>query len=199
MRNSLDLTNALDIIPTYLRNPYSDQGIVTDYRNWQIPLGRRFRALKVWFVMRSYGLKGMKAYIRRTIEIGSIFASLVRERADLFEIVTKPAFALTVLRVRNPKTIVNGSANANGVSSDKPQQPPMAQVDETSNALTKKVYELINSRGEIFLTSTVVAGIYAIRVVSANPAADEQHMRRAFDILVSTTEEVLRGEAGNDK
>ncbi|KAL1965459.1 hypothetical protein VTN77DRAFT_5715 [Rasamsonia byssochlamydoides] len=183
VRNRFDLTNALDITPTYLRNPYSDQGTVIDYRNWQISLGRRFRSLKIWFVMRSYGLNGMKAYVRKGIEIGNIFAGLVRGRPDLFEIVTKPAFCLTVLRVRNPAT-----SATNGEKSDS----HVVQVDEVSNALTKKVYELINSRGEIFLTSTVITGIYAIRVVSANPAADEKYVRRAFEILVNTTEEVLR-------
>jgi aromatic-L-amino-acid decarboxylase len=182
VRNRLDLTNALDITPTYLRNPYSDQGAVIDYRNWQIPLGRRFRSLKIWFVMRSYGLSGMKAHIRKTIELGNLFADKVRSRADLFEIVTKPAFCLTVLRVRNPALATNGTTAADG---------PVAQVDDTANALTKEIYELINKQGEVFLTSTVIAGVYAIRVVSANEQANEKNVLRAFDILLQTTEEVL--------
>lgn len=149
-----------------------------DYRNWSISLGRRFRALKIWFVMRSYGLNGMKAHIRRTIGLGNMFADLVRSRSDLFSIITKPAFALTVFRIKNPKTYANGVT--------------VAKADEGSDALTKEVYELINARGEIFLTSTVVAGVYAIRVVSANPEANETNVRRAFDIIVQTTEEVLQ-------
>lgn len=60
-----------------------------------------------------------------------------------------------------------------------------------ANAVTKEVYELVNSRGEIFLTSGVVNGVYAIRVVSANPKADEAHLKKAFEILVATAEEVL--------
>ena len=60
-----------------------------------------------------------------------------------------------------------------------------------ANQVTKEVYELINSRGEIFLTSGVVEGMYAIRVVSANPKAEEKYIRRAFEILVQTAEEVL--------
>lgn len=153
-------------------------GKVIDYRNWSISLGRRFRALKIWFVMRTYGLNGMKAHIRRTIRLGNIFADLVRTRSDLFDIVTKPAFCLTVFRIKNPKTSMNGTS--------------LAKPDEGSDALTKEVYELINARGEIFITSTVIAGIYAIRVVSANPAAEEQYVRRAFEIIVQTTEEVLQ-------
>lgn len=180
VRNRNDLTDALDITPAYLRNPYSDAGTVIDYRNWSISLGRRFRALKIWFVVRSYGLNGMKAFIRRTIKTGELFTDLVRSRSDLFEIVTKPAFCLTVLRVKNPST-----AATNGESS-------ITQPDEKANALTREVYELINSRGEIFITSTVIAGVYSIRVVSANEQADEKYIRRAFEILVRTTEEALQ-------
>lgn len=63
--------------------------------------------------------------------------------------------------------------------------------NEKNDALTKEVYELINERGEIFITSTVVSGIYAIRVICANEAAEEKYLRRAFEILVETTDEVL--------
>lgn len=61
---------------------------------------------------------------------------------------------------------------------------------ERANEITRLVYEKINADGEIFLTSTVVQGAYAIRVVSANPKADLEHMRKAFAILVKTTEEL---------
>ncbi|PYH78749.1 aromatic-L-amino-acid decarboxylase [Aspergillus uvarum CBS 121591] len=181
VRNRYDLTNALDITPAYLRNEYSDSGKVTDYRNWSMSLGRRFRALKIWFVMRSYGLAGMKDYIRKTIGLGEVFADLIRSRPDMFELITTPAFALTVFRIKSPRAAVTEGAS-------------VLQPDEASNALTKEVYELINSRGEIFITSTVIAGVYVIRVVSANPAAEEKYIRRAFEILVQTTEEVLRRE-----
>lgn len=180
MRNRLDLTNALDITPTYLRNPYSDTGTVIDYRNWSISLGRRFRALKIWFVMRSYGLNGMKAHIRKTIGLGNTFADLIRGRSDLFEIVTKPSFALTVFRVKNPKD----AAESNGIATVK--------KDGETDGITKKVYERINSQGEIFITSTVIDGVYVIRVVSANPLAEEKYVRNAFDILVRTAEEILQ-------
>jgi aromatic-L-amino-acid decarboxylase len=181
VRNRLDLTNALDITPTYLRNPYSDMGTVIDYRNWSISLGRRFRALKIWFVMRSYGLNGMKAHIRKTVELGNVFADLVRGRSDLFEIVTKPAFCLTVFRIKNPQA----SSPSRGA----------IEKDEVADEITKIVYELINSRGEIFITSTVIDGVYVIRVVSANPMAEEKYVRNAFDILVRTTDEVLQSRS----
>lgn len=134
--------------------------------------------------MRSYGLSGMKAFIRRGLALGDFFADKVRSRSDLFEIVTKPAYCLTVLRVRNPAIGLNGSAHGS-------QDGHVTQVDEKANAITKEVYELINKRGEIFLTSSIIAGVYAIRVVSCNELANETTVSRAFDILAETAEEVL--------
>ncbi|KAE8391202.1 pyridoxal phosphate-dependent transferase [Aspergillus alliaceus] len=178
VRNRFDLTDALDITPAYLRNPYSESGQVIDYRNWSISLGRRFRALKIWFVMRSYGLTGLKAHIRQTIRVGEEFTSLVRSRSDLFEIITRPAFGLTVFRIKDPRTQANGSS-VNGTA--------VAHPNEKYDTLTKEVYELINLRGEIFITSTVIAGIYAIRVVCANEAAEEKYLRRAHVLVTGAT------------
>ena len=68
VKRRTDLTSALSITPSYLRNDYSDSGLVTDYRDWQIPLGRRFRSLKIWFVLRSYGVSGMVCVITFSLQ-----------------------------------------------------------------------------------------------------------------------------------
>lgn len=60
-----DLIDAMSITPAYLRNNASASGAVIDYRDWQLPLGRRFRSLKLWFVLRSFGASGMRAHIRK--------------------------------------------------------------------------------------------------------------------------------------
>lgn len=100
VQNRNHLTRALSITPSYLQNTFTDSGLVTDYRDWQIPLGRRFRALKIWFVMRTYGMDGLRGHIRNSISVGEAFRDLVMGRADLFEIVAEPRFALTCLRIR---------------------------------------------------------------------------------------------------
>lgn len=208
IRKRHDLTSALSITPSYLRNPFSDSGLVTDYRDWQIPLGRRFRAIKIWFVMRTYGVNGLKAHIRRHITLGEKFANWIRERPELFRIIAPPAFALTVFTLvlpsSQPSQLPNGQTEptvSEGLATSDVSPETHAANGETSvldrtNALTKAVYENINAEGEIFLTSSVVKGIYAIRVVSANERTDEAHLRRAFEILVNTTEAVLRAEKG---
>jgi len=131
--------------------------------------------LKIWFVLRTYGVNGLQAHIRKHIKLGETFAGLIRTRQDLFEITTKPAFALTVFNVV-PKV------------SDKKAQ----------DRITKDVYELVNKRGEIYITSSIVGGVYVIRVVSANPLAEEEYLRKAFKILVETAEEVRDGKPIED-
>jgi aromatic-L-amino-acid decarboxylase len=69
------LISALGILPEYLRNPASESGAVIDYRDWQIPLGRRFRALKLWFVIRHYGVEGLRHHVRQHVELAGEFAS----------------------------------------------------------------------------------------------------------------------------
>jgi aromatic-L-amino-acid/L-tryptophan decarboxylase len=63
------LVRALSILPEYLRNAATESGRVIDYRDWQIPLGRRFRALKLWFVVRHYGAEGLAHHLRRHVEL----------------------------------------------------------------------------------------------------------------------------------
>ena len=93
------LTDALSITPEYLRNAASDAGAVLDYRDWQIPLGRRFRALKLWFVIRHYGITGLQAHIREHIRIAEVLEKLVRADSR-FEMPLPRSLALLCLRLR---------------------------------------------------------------------------------------------------
>lgn len=77
------LLQALSILPEYLRNQASESGEVFDYRDWQIPLGRRFRALKLWFVLRSYGIEGLQRHIRNHVALAREFASWIDESMEL--------------------------------------------------------------------------------------------------------------------
>ncbi|KAI9769979.1 MAG: hypothetical protein M1840_003690 [Geoglossum simile] len=190
------LIDALSVTPSYLRNEFSDSGLVTDYRDWQIPLGRRFRALKIWFVMRTYGVEGLKNHIRHTVGLGELFCSMIRSRPDLFKLLTAAAFALTVFNVvphsKSPATAQSSQAREAYTNSFTPDAISQALID--SNLLTKQVYEAVNSRAEIFITSAVVRGTYVIRVVSANPKAEEKYVRRAFEILVEAAEGLQRSD-----
>ena len=76
------LIQSLSILPEYLRNKATESGAVIDYRDWQVPLGRRFRALKLWMVIRHYGVEGLRYHIRRHVALAQEFASWVAEDPD---------------------------------------------------------------------------------------------------------------------
>jgi aromatic-L-amino-acid decarboxylase len=93
------LINALSILPEYLRNAASEQGTVIDYRDWQIPLGRRFRALKLWFVIRHYGVEGLQFHVREHVRIAHMFARQIEAHPD-FELCAPYPFNLICFRHR---------------------------------------------------------------------------------------------------
>ncbi len=77
VRDRLALTDSMSITPAYLRDKESESGAVVDYRDWHVPLGRRMRALKLWFVIRYFGVDGLKAHIRHHIELAKVFEAFV--------------------------------------------------------------------------------------------------------------------------
>ena len=94
-----DLIGALSILPEYLRNQASESGAVIDYRDWQVPLGRRFRALKLWFVIRSYGVEGLRHHVREHVALAQRFAAWVKESAD-FQLAAPAPLNLVCFRHR---------------------------------------------------------------------------------------------------
>ena len=96
VRDRRKLTEALTVDPLYLQHKNSSDAI--DYRHWGIPLSRRFRALKLWFVLRTYGISGLQAYIRNHIELAKVFESLVRGD-DRFEIMNVVRLGLVCFRL----------------------------------------------------------------------------------------------------
>ncbi|MGH7969883.1 MAG: pyridoxal-dependent decarboxylase, partial [Limisphaerales bacterium] len=76
------LIKTLSVLPEYLRNQATESGAVIDYRDWQVPLGRRFRALKLWFVIRHYGVEGLRFHIRRHVQLAQEFAGWVTTSSD---------------------------------------------------------------------------------------------------------------------
>ncbi|BCJ61251.1 aspartate aminotransferase family protein [Micromonospora endophytica] len=96
-----ELVEALTVLPEYLRNAATESGAVIDYRDWQVPLGRRFRALKLWFVLRWYGVEGLREHIRRGVTLAARFADRVRAD-DRFELVAPHPYGLVCFRLRGP-------------------------------------------------------------------------------------------------
>lgn len=93
------LINTMSVLPEYLRNQATESGAVIDYRDWHVPLGRRFRALKLWFVIRHYGVEGLQHHVRRHVELAQQFASWVRDDHQ-FELAAPAPLNLVCFRHR---------------------------------------------------------------------------------------------------
>ncbi len=91
------LIQTLSILPEYLRNQATESGAVIDYRDWHVPLGRRFRALKLWFVIRHYGIEGLRHHVRRHVALAQQFARWVEE-SDRFELAVPAPLNLVCFR-----------------------------------------------------------------------------------------------------
>jgi len=98
------LIRTLSVLPEYLRNRPTESGEVFDYRDWHIPLGRRFRSLKLWMVIRHYGIDGLRHHIREHVALAKMFARWVRESDD-FELVVEPLLNLVCFRHRKGNCI----------------------------------------------------------------------------------------------
>lgn len=97
VRDRAALISALSITPEYLRNQASESGAVTDYRDWQVQLGRRFRALKLWFVIRTYGVSGLQEMVRRHVALAGEFAAWVEADPE-FELAAPPSLDIVCFR-----------------------------------------------------------------------------------------------------
>jgi aromatic-L-amino-acid decarboxylase len=91
------LIRTLSVLPEYLRNRATESGAVIDYRDWHVPLGRRFRALKLWMVIRHYGVEGLRHHVRRHVELAQRFAGWIRS-SDRFELAAPAPLNLVCFR-----------------------------------------------------------------------------------------------------
>lgn len=150
------LLGALSILPEYLRNAATTAGSVVDYRDWQIPLGRRFRALKLWSVIRWYGAEGLRAHIRKGVSLAQHLAALIA--AD-------PAFEL-----HEPHPL--------GLVCFRPRWPGLPPAD--ADAATLRLMETLNARGSLYLTHTAIGGRIVLRMAVGGPATELRHVDRAW-------------------
>jgi len=174
VRDRKHLIDALDITPAFLRTKHGDEGTVIDYRNWHLGLGRRFRSLKLWFILRSYGVEGFRKHIRRGIELNKLFATLIRDSVT-FSLVTQPSLALTVFRL---------------VPRPEYDDQPVLTL-ESLNDLNRSFYSRISARNDIMLTQTSLNGIFCIRLAVGATRTTEVHIRAAYDVICREAETAL--------
>ncbi|KDQ18690.1 hypothetical protein BOTBODRAFT_185213 [Botryobasidium botryosum FD-172 SS1] len=176
VRERTDLTNALDLTPEYLRTKHGDSGAVIDYRNWQLPLGRKFRALKIWFVLRGFGVEGFQAHIRKGIKLAQLFADHLQLPSNVsprFELVTPVSFSLVVFRLLPP-----------GDRSE--------MATEEINELNKAYFARLSARSDsIFLVQTLLDDIFCIRFAVGAERTGPEHIGGAWKIIKEEAEGAL--------
>jgi aromatic-L-amino-acid/L-tryptophan decarboxylase len=145
--------------PEYLRTPHD--AAVVNFRDWGVPLGRRFRALKLWFVIRSYGVEGLRAMIRRHVALAEAFAGWVQAEPG-FEVVAPVPLGLVCFRYCPP-----------GVADDDPS------VDEMNAALLAAV----NAHRRVHLTHTRLGGRYVLRLVVGQWQTEREHVAEAWRLV----------------
>jgi aromatic-L-amino-acid decarboxylase len=158
------LKRAFSLVPEYLRTEEEDQ--VTNYMDWGVQLGRRFRALKLWMVIRYFGHQGLAARIREHIRLGQQVAGWIDAHPD-FERMAPTPFSTVCFRAR-PRRFAGD---------DSPQA--QAYLDELNAALL----EAVNATGRAYLSHTRLRDRYTLRLAIGNLRTTEDHVRRAWALL----------------
>lgn len=135
---------------------------MNDYRDWGIPLGRRFRALKLWYVMRSYGAEGLREKIRNHIEYAANLKNLILAEDD-FELLAPVVINVVCFRYK-----------------------PAGYSEEKLNALNEQLNHALNDSGKIYLTHTILNGIYTLRMVTAQTDLTSAHVEKAWELIKTT-------------
>jgi aromatic-L-amino-acid decarboxylase len=165
-RDKETLIRTFEIMPEYLKTQH-DQ-VVNNYRDWGIQLGRRFRALKLWFVLRSFGLDGIKQRFRKHIELAKYFAEEIKQR-DHFELLAPVPLNLVCFRF-NPGQL----------------------EEEEINRLNEEIERRINDSGQAYITHTKIAGKYTLRACIGQTNVEQRHVEALIDQLVEVAGELSK-------
>ncbi len=158
------LVRTFEIMPEYLKTKESG---VTNYRDWGIQLGRRFNALKLWFVIRSYGVEGLRERIREHIELARWIAGQM-EASGQFEILAPMPVNLVCFR----------------------HHPLGVDDPEELDRLNEDLLDRLNETGRIYLTHTRLNGVYTLRLVVGQTTVERRHVEAAWDIIRETASDL---------
>jgi aromatic-L-amino-acid decarboxylase len=149
------LKQAFSLVPEYLKTSDSAENLM----DFGIQLGRRFRALKLWFVLRTFGQQGIRDRLREHVRLARRFAEWVDKHPD-FERLAEAPYSVVCFRAR-----------------------PAWAADEELDGLNARLLDAVNATGECFLSHTRVNGRFSLRLAVGNLRTEERHVRRAWEIL----------------
>jgi len=154
VKDKESLIRTFEILPEYLKT--ATRGKVNDYRDWGVPLGRRFRALKLWFVIRSFGVEGLKSRISEHIDMAKWFEKQVIE-SDGYELMAPRMFSVVCFRYH-------------------PDGMPLEDV----NIFNQQLLQAINKTGKLYLSHTRLNGNFVLRMSIAQTETRQHHVEAAW-------------------
>jgi aromatic-L-amino-acid decarboxylase len=157
VRDREALLSTFSLTPEYLRTAHDAE--VVNYRDWGIQLGRRFRALKLWFVIRSYGVEGLRALLRRHVALAGELAGWIDAAPD-FERMAPVPFGLVCFRYR-----------------------PQGAGDEELDRINERLLGEVNASRRVFLTHTRLGGRFVLRLVVGQRATERRHVEEAWGLV----------------
>jgi aromatic-L-amino-acid/L-tryptophan decarboxylase len=152
------LIRTFEILPEYLKT--GTRGKVNDYRDWGVPLGRRFRALKLWFVIRSFGVEGLKSAIRNHIEYARWLEEQVVNTPE-FERMAARNFSVVCFRFH----------------------PAGMDDPGTIDRVNEILLNAINSSGKAYLTHTKLNGQFTIRMSISQTSVEKRHVEKTWELI----------------
>jgi len=166
VRDKEHLQDVFRLVPSYLQTQTNTEA--NDYSNWGIHLGRRFRALKLWFVIRNFGLIGIQERLREHLALSEYFEKEIRKSGS-FELIVPRNLAITCFRFK-PKGI----------------------DDEAElNRLNAELIEKINSSGRIYISHTIIRGKFTLRFVCAQTNTQKEHVEEAINTITKFAAELI--------
>jgi len=159
------LKQAFSLIPEYLKTDEDNE--VTNFMDYGIQLGRRFRSLKLWFIIRHYGTEGIIEIIREHLRLGKMFSNWIVENPN-FELLAPTPLSTICFRA----------------------VPQKLKTDEELNIFNKTLMDNVNSSGKAFLSHTVLNGKFTIRVVISGIRTEKIHVKEVFDLINSEFEKI---------
>ena len=169
-KNLNELKGAFSLVAEYLKT--TDEPAVKNGMDYGIQLGRRFRALKLWFVIRYFGVEGMQARLREHCRLARLFASWV-EQSENWELLAPVPFALVCFRARVDSPHVSSPHVSKGSSPD----------EDKLNQLNENIMNEINASGDAYLSHTKLNGKFTLRLSVGSIRVEEKHLRKVWELL----------------
>lgn len=159
------LIRTFEVLPEYLKT--ASRGLVHDYRDWGVPLGRRFRALKLWFVLRNYGVKGLQDRLREQLDLATKLTQWIEDHSD-FELLMPTTLNLVCFRYK----------------------PAAIQDENILNELNQNLMNQLNKSGSMYLTHTKIQGQFTLRMVIGQTYVQARHVEEAWESILATAKKI---------